>query len=309
MPKSTKPPTFRGSDFAMRFAQGQWSEERIIESINASSDYKAIPYGRSQVGPENPEEIPAYWEKYIQAESVGKRPDILVFFRSDFERLEDLLPEDPTLAQDDDLEPFLEVAICAIEAENSLWVAEEMTDYGTKKITKLNFVAPTIIVKEEDAPELEAWQAHYKIPICIVQVFYDRGYIVELDQVTGAVNKINAALRGEGIASLGLAELDEKESKKLARELQKNLGVFVKEQKFADSRTGTSTGKIIYRTHYSVAHEFGRLDPADKPKPTPKVKFETNGKIMAYVHFEGGTMRLSKPAIDLFERLHRERGL
>lgn len=303
MPKPKRPPTFRGSDFAMRYAQGQWSEERIMESINASDSYRALPYGRSQVGPENKEEIPAYWEKYIQAESVGKRPDILILRREDFESLAERLPEDATLATDEELAPFLKVAVCGIEAENSLWVADRMPDYGAERITRKDFKAPTVIVKEQDAPELLAWQEHYEIPICVVQVFYDRGYIIRLNEILGTVEKIEAIQRGEGAESSGIASLDEKQNKKKAGQFQKDHGVFVTEQSYADTRTGTSSKKIIYRAHYSVAREFGVLDPDNPPMTKPRVMIESNGKIMAYVHFEGGILNLSAEALALFENL------
>lgn len=274
-----------------------------MESINASDSYSALPYGRSQVGPENREEIPAYWEKYIQAESVGKRPDILILRREDFDRLAAHFPEDATLATDEELAPFLEAAVCGIEAENSLWVAEKMPDYGAERITRKDFKAPTVIVKEQDAPELRAWQDHYLIPICVVQVFYDRGYIIRLDEILEAVDEIEAIQKGEGTESSGIAELDEKENKKNAARLQKDRGVFITEQSYADSRTGTSSKKIIYRAHYSTAREFGILDPENPPTTKSKVMIESNGKIMAYVHFEGGILHLNAEALELFEEL------
>lgn len=303
MPKPTRPPTFRGSDFAMRYAQGQWSEERIMESVNASDSYRALPYGRSQVGPENREEIPGYWEKYIQAEGVGKRPDVLIMRREDFVRLSDRLPEDATLATDEELSPFLEAAVCGIEAENSLWVAEKMPDYGAERITRKDFKAPTVIVKEQDAPELMAWQEHYQIPICVVQVFYDRSYIIRLDEVLEAVDKIGAIRRGEGMESSGITELDEKENKKKADRFQKDRGIFITEQSYADSRTGASSKKIIYRAHYTAAREFGTLDADNPPVAQPRVMFEDNGKIMAYVHFEGGVLDLGTEALSTFGEL------
>ena len=77
---------------------------------------------------------------------------------SDLERLGN--PEerfgDTTLATDQDLAAYLEVAVCGIEAENSLWNAAKMPDYRKTELLKirLDFVAPTIIVKREDETEL-----------------------------------------------------------------------------------------------------------------------------------------------------------
>ena len=307
MPKSTKPPTFRGSDFAMRYEQGRWSEDRILESINASERHRAIPYGRSGVGPQNKEEIAAYWAKYIEAESEGKRPDLLVLRREDYERLLPQKPEDPTLATDETLRPFLEVAVCGIEAENSLWRASKMPDYGTTKLTKMNFIAPTVIVKREDEENLTAWQRHFGIPICVVQVFYDRAYIVTLDQIVEGVKQIQAVEAGEGVETLGLFPEDIKARKRAADKLQKELGVFITDQAFPDARRTTPTIKTIYRTHYSRAIPFGLVPPENYPEFKAAVIEEENGKIMPYVTFRGGVLNLSPEAEQLFDRLGDDR--
>jgi hypothetical protein len=301
MPKSKKPPTFRGSDFAMRYEQGRWSEDRIIESICASENYWAFAYGRSAIGPTDKALIAAYWKKYSEAESIGKRPDILVIRRSDLLRLGSPQEKfgDTTLATDSDLQPYLEVAVCGIEAENSLWRSKKMPDYGKTKLTKLSFVAPTVIVKKEDAPELLAWQNHFSIPICVVQAFFDAAYIIQLDTILHAVTDIN----NTSIAESGLESLDQKTLKKALETRQKQLGLFISEQAFADSRTGTSTRKTTYRAHYSITQEFGIVPENQQPTPEAKVLEENNGKIMSYVRFAGGTLVISPRAIDLFDRL------
>jgi hypothetical protein len=301
MPKSKKPPTFRGSDFAMRYEQGRWSEDRIIEAICASENYWAFAYGRSSIGPTDKTKIAQYWEKYTQAESVGKRPDILVIRRPDLVRLGSPQEKfgDTTLATDTDLQPYLEVAVCAIEAENSLWRSKKMPDYGKTKLTKLSFVAPTVIVKKEDAPELLAWQNHFLIPICVVQAFFDAAYIIELNTILQAVTDIN----NTRISETGMESLDQKNLKKAFEAQQKQLGVFITEQAFSDSRTGTSTKKTIYRAHYSIAKEFGVVPNDQQPIPEASVLEEANGKIMSYVRFKGGKLNISPEATTLFDEL------
>jgi hypothetical protein len=305
MPKRTTPPVFRGSDFLMRYEQGQWAENRIIEAIQKSGTYWAFPYGRSGIGPSDKEKIEAYWAAYIKAESTGKRPDILVIRREDYERLGD--PEqnfrDTTLATDEELAEYLKVAICGIEAENSLWRAEKMPHFGAKKLTRLDFIAPTVIVKQEDESELIEWQTAFNIPICVVQVFFDRAYIVKLDFIVEAVSKIKAVANGEGVAKLGFEPLDMKARKRAVGQVQKEVGVFITEQAFLDSRSGTATKKTIYRTHYSVAHEFGIVPINNEPQVQPAVIEEKNGKIMPYVRFIGGQLDLSLAAIEIFDQL------
>ena len=289
----------------MRYEQGRWSENRIIEAIQNSGAYWAFPYGRSGVGPTDKAKIEEYWAEYIKAESVGKRPDILVIRRADYDRLGD--PEqrlgDTTLATDEALSDYLRVAVCGIEAENSLWRAAKMPDFGKTTLTKLNFIAPTVIVKQEDELELVAWQSAFGIPICVVQAFFDRAYIVTLDFIVEAVSKINAAAAGEGVVGLGFAPLDVKDRKRAADRVQKELGVFITEQSFSDARSGTATKKTLYRTHYSVAHEFGIVSPDNQPEAKPEIIEEDNGKIMPYVRFVGGQLDILLPALELFTQL------
>lgn len=303
--KRLKAPNFRGSDFVMRYEQGRWAEDRILASINASSGYRALAYGRSGVGPKDKAKIPEYWAKYIQAESIGKRPDLLVLRREDYDRLRHLLPEDSTLATDEELQPFLEFAVCGIEAENSLWVVEKMPDYGKTKLTKISFIAPTVIVKREDEAPLMAWQDHFGIPICVVQVFYDRAYIVPLQQIVDSVKAVQAA--AEEVRSLGLASMDAKARKKAADDAQKQLGVFITEQVFPDARKTTPTVKTIYRTHYSKTVNFGVVPVGQEPDFKADFIVEDNGKVMPYVTFTGGVLDLLPEAEQLIDQLAAKR--
>jgi hypothetical protein len=280
----------------MRWEQGQWSEDRILESINATEAYRAIPYGRSAIGPSERERLNEYWEEYSALEGVGKRPDILVLRRDDHDELAGKLAGlgDTTLAGDEALSGVIAKAVCGIEAENSLWIAERMPDYGKETITRLNFVAPTVIVKEEDAPRLHAWEEHFRVPICIVHLFFDRGFVVRLSDVLLTVRRI------EGVMSRDV---------NAGRALQKELGLNIKAQSYTDSRTGAASTKLIYRLHHTRATEFGVVNPADPPEPVANFIAEDNGRIMAYVRFQGGKLDVAADALELFDELARERSL
>src|SRR5579875_2074933 len=58
-----KPRRLRGSDFLMRWSQGEWSEKRLIQMITATERFVAIPYGPSSVAPEG--DVRAY-ELYFE---------------------------------------------------------------------------------------------------------------------------------------------------------------------------------------------------------------------------------------------------
>jgi len=46
------PRMLRGSDFLMRWSRGVWSEKRLIEAVNATGAFFALPFGPSGIAPE-----------------------------------------------------------------------------------------------------------------------------------------------------------------------------------------------------------------------------------------------------------------
>ena len=75
------PRRLRGSDFLMRWSQGVWSEKRLIDAINKTNQFYAIPYGPSGTAPaDDVRAFELYFER-LEAAGLGniKRPDLLVF--------------------------------------------------------------------------------------------------------------------------------------------------------------------------------------------------------------------------------------
>jgi len=75
------PGRLRGSDFLMRWSQGVWSEKRLIDAINKTKQFYAIPYGPSGTAPtDDVRAFELYFER-LEAAGLGniKRPDLLVF--------------------------------------------------------------------------------------------------------------------------------------------------------------------------------------------------------------------------------------
>ncbi len=135
------PRLLRGSDFLMRWSQGQWSEHRITEAVNESKRFFALPYGPSGTAPdEDPREFELYFERLERA-GLGaiKRPDLLILPASEqkatLQMVSDLggLRELPFVPEDDEkVRDILSRAIIAVECENSLWKASMMPDFGAE---------------------------------------------------------------------------------------------------------------------------------------------------------------------------------
>ncbi len=67
------PRRLRGSDFLMRWSQGRWAEEVVINALNESENFGAIPYGPSVVAPEDPSELGSFFENNDLCHLCGRK--------------------------------------------------------------------------------------------------------------------------------------------------------------------------------------------------------------------------------------------
>ncbi len=271
------PRRLRGSDFLMRWAQGEWSERRIEEAINQSGRFLAIPYGPSGVAPEgDPRAYELYFER-LEAAGLGrvKRPDLLLFREESRATIERCIDESGGLAAlpfvpEEKLGGLLGLALGAVECENSLWKAERMPGFGQalrldkksgmQRVPKTS-AQPSIFLKEEDRAPLRTWQEAHGIPIHIWQVFYDRAYGIAL---TGAESAI------------------------VTGQVPPTKQVF-------QAPGGATTTKVIYKIFYQLAYEVGRA--RSEPQLRAAYIEDKNGHILPYVRFEGGMLELSSEAV------------
>ena len=276
------PRRLRGSDFLMRWSQGVWSEERIVQAVNETNRYFALPYGPSGTAPDDdPKAFELYFERLEKAGLAGiKRPDLLIFpkrHEATAQKVVEALggaQELPFTPEDSEsMKELLSHAILAVECENSLWKAKNMPYYGSKLEPqkrlggqlglKKSAVLPTVILKEEDRGPLQAWQQQREIPIHIWHVFYDLAFGLALD----------------------IAE-------KLIRsgEIQPTQQVF-------QAPGGATTRKIIYKFYYHYAYPLG--DAMSEPTLVADYIQDKNGHILPYVKFQGGRLALHRQALDI----------
>ncbi|MBX6376404.1 MAG: AccI family restriction endonuclease [Acetobacteraceae bacterium] len=282
------PRMLRGSDFLMRWSQGVWSEKRLIEAVNATAQFFALPYGPSGVAPEDPRGVELYFER-LQAAGLDdhKRPDLLIFRREDQRLAERLVAElggeaelPFTPDEDDRVRRLLDRAVLAVECENSLWHAARMPDYGKplneKRIARgqpglaKGAVLPTVILKDEDMPRLAAWQRRERIPIHIWHVFFDRAYGIGFDR---------------------------------ARKLIAD-GLIAPTVQTFQAPGGAITRKSIFKIYYHYAYELGVsvTEPALKAQAIT----DKNGHVLPYVTFDGGELKLSNEAVAMLAQFrHR----
>lgn len=278
------PRRLRGSDFLMRWSQGVWSENRIIEAINESGKFYAIPYGPSGTAPTD--DVRAFELYFERLETAGlrniKRPDLLIFRKADEDTVGEFLKsvggvsELPFLPENK-LKFMLVKAIAAIECENSLWKSKKMPDYKTEFSTqkrlggkpglKKTAVLPTIIIKEEDRTPLKKWQQQNNIPIHVWHVFYDQAFGISLD-----------------------------EAERLLRE-----GLVEPTNQIFQAPGGATSRKTIYKIYYRYGYPLG--SSIETPSLVPAFVEDKNGHILPYVKFDGGKIKLHEKAVKVLGAL------
>lgn len=277
----------RGSDFLMRWSQGAWSEDQLVNAVNKTGKFFALPYGPSGTAPDDD---PAAYEKYferLEATGLGsvKRPDLLIFPKSVEKKVSAIveklggITELPFHSEEHELiQELLSLAVMAVECENSLWVAKKMPLYvhtlkaqkrlGGKMGLAKNAVLPTIIMKDEDRAPLKGWQARNpKLKLHIWHAFFDEAYGISFEEINRLID--------DGTIEPSVYE-------------------------FANAGQ-SSTKKILYKAHYYLGY------PLATSEKEPALKAQTivdkNGHIYPYVTFSGGSMVLRGEALKILESL------
>lgn len=278
------PRRLRGSDFLMRWSQGVWSENRLIEAVNETGKYFAIPYGPSGTAPTD--DVRAFELYFERLEKAGlgqiKRPDLMIFKKSDENEIQNIVQElggikELPFTKESDLRPLLDRTIVAIECENSLWKSKKMPDYQTelsaqKRLAgklglKKTAVLPTVIIKEEDRQPLKKWQAKTGINIHVWHVFYDQAFGIALDEA-------------ERLIKRGLIE--------------PTMQTF-------QAPGGATTKKAIFKIYYRYAYLLG--EAVAEPRLMPDSIEDKNGHILPYVRFEGGKLKLNEATLTVLDAL------
>jgi hypothetical protein len=278
------PRKLRGSDFLMRWSQGVWSEKRLIDAINLTGKFIAIPYGPSGTAPTNDVRAFELYFERLEAAGLGdiKRPDLLIFKIKDKPFVDKFLTdiggeEELPFITEIKLKALVQKAIIAVECENSLWIADKMPGFnipmkaqkrlGGKLGLPKNAVVPTVIIKEEDRKPLGKWQEENKIPIHVWHVFFDRAYGLSFDEAQRLVND----------------------------------GLILPTEQVFQAPGGATTKKVIYKYYYHYAYPLGVA--TEKPKLIPAFIEDKNGHILPYVKFEGGSLKIGSEAINILNNL------
>lgn len=138
-------PASASSDFLTNKEQGDWAEQLVLSSINAaSSDYIALSYGRSDSISAGEPGFADFYAKYLEElNSIGKRPDILIFKRED-------APDDGIIEPENDT--LISKAIAGIEVRSSSFLSKKYAQYMKQRIQNAEASCEALIKEIMEEP-------------------------------------------------------------------------------------------------------------------------------------------------------------
>ncbi|ACJ16872.1 Type II restriction enzyme AccI [Thermococcus onnurineus NA1] len=137
-------PTQAFSQFLINKRQGDWAERIVLNAINETfDDIIAVRYGRSEdiiAGEEGFEEFYAEYQRELS--EIGKRPDILIFYKDEYFKLRSLYSlhgnkYDISMQSRDKLDKIVPHAIAGLEVRSSSFLVDKHRTYIETEIQKL----------------------------------------------------------------------------------------------------------------------------------------------------------------------------
>lgn len=142
----TSPPTQASSNFITNKEQGDWAEDLIFRAINETSEnYIAVRYGKSDdliAGDSGFDKF--YTDFQDELDTIGKRPDLLVFKKTDFDTK---LGFDISKIEHSLITDYVKKSIAGLEIRSSAYLVEEYNSFMNDKNNQLE--AKILSVKDE----------------------------------------------------------------------------------------------------------------------------------------------------------------
>ena len=132
-------PTQASSNFITNKEQGDWAENLVTRAINENSEnYVAIKYGKSDDLVAGEEGFDAFYQEFQnELGTIGKRPDLLIFKKSDFQKE---LGFDISNVPHERIIEYVKKAVVGIEVRSSAFLIdryEKAMQIRTEKFAKI----------------------------------------------------------------------------------------------------------------------------------------------------------------------------
>ncbi len=146
----TSPPTQASSNFITNKEQGDWAEDLIFRAINETSkNYIAVRYGKSDDLIAGDDGFDSFYNEFQdELDTIGKRPDLLIFKKEDFK---EELGFDISKIEHNHINEYVKKAIAGLEIRSSAFLIqkyEKEMQERTDKYLKIVFEIKNKILTE-----------------------------------------------------------------------------------------------------------------------------------------------------------------
>jgi len=143
-------PTQASSNFITNKEQGDWAENLITRAINETSkNFVAVKYGKSDDLVAGEDGFDTFYQEFQkELDTIGKRPDLLIFKKSDFDKN---FGFDISNIQHDKITEYVKKAVAGIEVRSSAFLIdryEEAMQVKTDKFAKIAIETKNKILTE-----------------------------------------------------------------------------------------------------------------------------------------------------------------
>jgi hypothetical protein len=322
-----RPPTMANSEFLTNKEQGDWAEQIVFNAINGNSnEYCALTYGRGDSIAAGDAGFHEFYSRYLdELNTIGKRPDLLIF------RREDVLGKDIDLND----EGVVSKAVAALEVRSSSFLAKKYAlymDARTREATreclrlKTDLLSPacTAILQEKrpeilkmiqesseetfkeldfrlptwsSSPDLQAVSALLKELKEQMKVLGKRAYLSITPKVEDLA-LVNRWIQRFGVRHYYLQVFFDKAYVISFKDILSIISDSAKEDVlFSIERDVKNQGKTTIKIDVQVGKEIlGRID---MPEHRSAMKEFERGRLLFYVTFHGGRGYLDS---DVFDR-------
>ncbi len=143
-------PTQASSNFITNKEQGDWAESLVTNAINENSkNFVAVKYGKSDNLVAGEDGFDTFYQDFqTELDTIGKRPDLLIFKKSDFDNN---LGFDISQIPHNHITDYVKKAIAGIEVRSSAFLIdkyEEAMQVRTQRFTEIAFQTRDKILAE-----------------------------------------------------------------------------------------------------------------------------------------------------------------
>lgn len=138
-------PTQASSNFITNKEQGDWAENLVTRAINETSNYfVAVKYGKSDDLVAGEEGFDTFYQDFqSELDTIGKRPDLLIFNKADFD---EKLGFDISQVPHNQITEYVKKAIAGIEVRSSAFLIDKYEQ--TMQVRTEKFIQTALQTKE-----------------------------------------------------------------------------------------------------------------------------------------------------------------